>query len=143
MTEQEKNRKDMAIRAEYDQKIQTVGREQDQNEERIRQLEERMEDVDDLEYRMKRFVNAKEFVTNIGNGNYDDGLYTLVDEANKHKAYLKENNNLNLKDEDIKIPERNKVVTNFITSLINNENEYVEYQKVDIPLAESMKHKGE
>lgn len=79
---------------------------------------------------------AEEFVTNIGNGNYRDGMSILVGQANQHADYMEEHGNLSLRE--ITVEERKKVIDSFFRSLINNRNEYDEIDGLNRELAEQM-----
>ena len=107
-------------------------------------LSKRLEEEDNLILVMNRYYGeigtgktnrAEEFVTYMGQGDYDAGLYRLTCEANEHTQFMKEWNP-DLKEETLL--ERKKIVANFILNLEYRRNEYEEYVKVDWEAAENM-----
>ena len=108
---------------------------------------------------------AKEFATNIGHGNYKEGIKILKEQAHRHNVYILEHMGAEflldrikespagitiIKDklDDLYVPtevweERGKIVRNFIHSIESNRNEYETYETVDIDFAENGEHKNE
>ena len=107
---------------------------------------------------------AKEFATNIGHGNYKEGIKILKEQAHRHNVYILEHMGAEflldrikespagitiIKDklDDLYVPtevweERGKIVRNFIHSIESNRNEYETYETVDIDFAENGEHKN-
>ncbi len=108
---------------------------------------------------------AKEFATNIGHGNYKEGIKILKEQAHRHNVYILEHMGAEflldrikespagitiIKDklDDLYVPtevweERGKIVRNFIHSIESSRNEYETYETVDIDFAENGEHKNE
>ncbi len=108
---------------------------------------------------------AKEFATDIGHGNYKEGIKILKEQAHRHNVYILEHMGAEflldrikespagitiIKDklDDLYVPtevweERGKIVRNFIHSIESNRNEYETYETVDIDFAENGEHKNE
>lgn len=91
---------------------------------------------------------AKEFATNIGHGDYKEGIKILKEQACRHDVYILEHMSAELLFEKIRMPEgvweeRGKIVRNFIHSIESGRNEYEAYEDVDIEFAENGDRKNE
>lgn len=91
---------------------------------------------------------AKEFATNIGHGNYTEGIKILKEQAQRHDVYILEHMGAEFLFKKVRMPEgvweeRGKIVRNFIHSIESNRNEYEPYETVDIDFAENGERKNE
>ncbi len=108
---------------------------------------------------------AREFATNIGQGDYKEGIKTLKEQAHRHDEYISKHNDAEhlfdrMKEDSLigdavgdKLDnfyvseevweERGKIVKNFIHSIESGRNEYVEYEKVNVQFAETGEYGNE
>lgn len=91
---------------------------------------------------------AREFATNIGQGDYKEGIKILKKQAHRHDVYILEHMGAEFLFERIRVPEevweeRGKIVRNFIHSIESGRNEYEAYEKVNVQFAENGEYGNE